>query len=331
LDLHPKQATYWVLDEKGKTVETRTCGGALKTVLAELSRIKEPFAICYEASTSYGVFYDALCEMAERVVVAHPGRLRLIGRATRKNDRFDAERLARLLAIDMVPQVHVPPRDVRAWRRLIEHRERLVRERTRAKNSLRSLLRSLAVETPKGLWSKAGVAWLREREFASELDAVQRDILVERYESLSRMLRRVERTLNRIAAGHPGVRLLRTIPGVGVRTAEAVVAYLDAPRRFASNKSVGTYFGLVPCQDASAGKSRFGRITREGPTTVRRLLTPAAWQAIRRSPEVRALFERIARDDPDRRKKAVVAIAHYLVRVMHAMLRDGQPWRSAAA
>jgi len=96
LDLHPKQATYWVLDEKGQTVETRTCGGALKTVLAELSQIKVPFAICYEASTSYGVFYDALCGMAERVVVAHPGQLRLIGRATRKNDRFDAERRSSL-------------------------------------------------------------------------------------------------------------------------------------------------------------------------------------------------------------------------------------------
>ena len=61
------------------------------------------------------------------------------------------------------------------------------------------------------------------------------------------------------------------------------------------------------------------------------MVTQAAWQAIRRSPEIRALFERIARDDPDRRKKAVVAIAHYLVRVMHAMLRDGRAWRSAAA
>jgi transposase len=331
LDLHAKQATYWILDAGGRKVKARTCGGALKTVLAEFSQIKEPFAICYEASTSYGVFYDELSQLAERVVVAHPGQLRLIGRATRKNDRFDAEKLAKLLAMDMVPTVHVPPRDVRAWRRLIEHRERLVGERTRAKNCLRSLLRSLAVAMPKGLWSKAGLGWVRELEFATQLDAVQRDVLVERHDSLSRMIRRVEKALNGLAAEHPGVALLRTIPGVGVRTAEAVVAYLDDPRRFRNNKSVGTDFGLVPCQDASAGKNRFGRITREGPTTVRRLLTQAAWQAIRRSPKVRALFERIQHDDPERKKKAVVAIAHYLVRVMHAMLRDGQQWQPEAA
>lgn len=256
---------------------------------------------------------------------------RSIGRATRKNDRFDAEKLAKLLALDLVPRVHVPCREVRAWRRLIEHRDRLVRERTRVKNTIRSLLRSLAVETPKGLWSKAGLAWLQGHEFASDFDAVQRDILVERYASLTRLLARVEKVLDRHAAKHPSVALVRTIPGVGVRTAEAVVATLDDPRRFHKNKSVGTYFGLVPCQDASAGKSRFGRITREGPATVRRLLNQAAWQAIRRSPKVRAFFERIQHGDPERKKKAVVAVAHYLVRVMHAMLGDGARWRAAAA
>lgn len=96
LDPRPKQATYRALDEKGQTVGTRTCGGALKTVLVELSQIKEPFAICYEASTSHGVFYDALCGMAEHAVVARPGQLRPIGRATRRSDRFDAEPLGRL-------------------------------------------------------------------------------------------------------------------------------------------------------------------------------------------------------------------------------------------
>lgn len=330
LDLHAKQATYWILDERGQKVMSRRCGGSLRSVLQEMTKIKERFAICYEASTSYGVFYDALSKIAERVVVAHPAKLALIGHAMRKNDHFDAQSLAKLLLLDMVPRVHVPSKDVRAWRRLIEHRERLVRERTRAKNGIRALLRGLAIEAPKSLWSKAGLAWLTAYDFRSELDAVQRDILLERHESLSTMLRSAEQVLNEMAARHPGVQLLRTIPGVGVRTAEAVVAYLDDPRRFARNKSVGTYFGLVPCQDASADRNRLGRITREGPTTVRRLLVQAAWQARLRSPKVRAFFERVQHDDPARRKKAVVATAHYLVRVMHAMLRTGEPWRAAA-
>ncbi len=68
-------------------------------------------------------------------------------------------------------------------------------------------------------------------------------------------------------------------------------------------------------------------ITKQGSATVRQLLTEAVWQSIRRSPTVKACFERIRRGDKDRRKIAVVATAHYLVRVMWAMLKRGELWR----
>ena len=56
-----------------------------------------------------------------------------------------------------------------------------------------------------------------------------------------------------------------TIPGVGVRTAEAFVAHVDDVTRFARTNRVGSYFGLVPCQDASADRNRLGHITKDGP------------------------------------------------------------------
>jgi transposase len=71
-------------------------------------------------------------------------------------------------------------------------------------------------------------------------------------------------------------------PGAGIRTAEAVVAYVDDINRFAKATRLGTYFGLVPCQDASASVNRLGHITREGPATVRKMPCEAAWQAIHR-------------------------------------------------
>ena len=93
---------------------------------------------------------------------------------------------------------------------------------------------------------------------------------------------------------------------------------------------VGRYFGLIPRQDASGGMNRLGHITREGPATVRALLTEAAWQASRRSPRVHDFFERVRRGDRSRRKIALVATAHYLVRVMLTMLQSGEVWRSEA-
>jgi transposase len=156
---------------------------------------------------------------------------------------------------------------------------------------------------------------------------VQRDVLLDELEEAEKRIGRVEGELNAQGKAHPGVHLLRTIPGVGPRTAEAVVAYIDDAGRFARSKQVGCYFGLVPCQDESAGRGRFGHITREGPATVRKLLTEAAWQGIRHSPQIRAYFERVQGQDPKRKKIALVATAHYLVRIMHAMLRTGETWR----
>ena len=113
---------------------------------------------------------------------------------------------------------------------------------------------------------------------------------------------------------------------MGARTAEAVAAFIDDPHRFVDAKAVGRYFGLVPSQDQSGDRNRLGHITREGPAVVRQLVAEATWQALRRSPTVRAYFERVGRGDPQRKKIALVATAHYLVRVMWALLKRGTDW-----
>jgi transposase len=110
-----------------------------------------------------------------------------------------------------------------------------------------------------------------------------------------------------------------------------VAAFIDDPHRFRNAKAVGRYFGLVPGQDQSGDRNRLGHITREGPPVVRQLVAEAAWQAIRRSPSVRAFYERARRDDPQRQKIALVATAHYLVRVMWSLLQHGTTWQENLA
>ena len=110
-----------------------------------------------------------------------------------------------------------------------------------------------------------------------------------------------------------------------------MAAFVDDPHRFRNAKAVGRYFGLVPCQDQSGDKNRLGHITREGASVVRQLVAEAAWQALRRSPTVRAYFARVQRGDPQRKKIALVATAHHLVRVMWAMLKRGTLWEEKRA
>lgn len=330
LDAHQKTSTFCILDNNGVKIRTQTIRGHRSRLLAELAKIDQPFEICFEASCGYGSLYDELSRIAKKVLVAHPGQLRLIFRSKRKSDRVDAEKLAKLLFLDEVPTAYVPSVDVRNWRELIEYRRRLVDKVTRCKSGLRALLRSHGLKAPRGLWTRRGLAWLTDLDLPTLAAMVKRDLLLEELATLTRQVRRITEALDGIGGRHPGVILLQTIPGVGPRTAETIVAYIDDPNRFSRAGQVGSYFGLVPRQDASAGVNRLGQITKDGPATARKYLTEAAWQAMRRSPKVLAYFQRIQQDQPERRKKALVATAHWLVRCMWAMLRTGEVWREAA-
>jgi transposase len=332
LDIHSSRIAVCVLSETGQV--TRRCQvRTLIEMLRVLKGLPGRFEVCSEASCGYGHYHDLLRPLAARILVAHPGQLRLIFRSKSKNDRNDAERLAKLLNLGEAPAMHVPPAEVRAWRERINCHGQVVAKRTRAKNAVRALLRSAGVVPPRypGLWTKKGLAWLRQLALPTASQQRRRDLLLEAIEALTRQVQRIEQYLNHRARRTPAVARLRTIPGVGVRTAEAVAAFSDDPHRFRSAKAVGRYFGLVPCQDQSGDRDRLGHISREGAPVVRRLLAEAAWQALRRSPAVRAYFERVRRGDPQRKKIALVATAHYLVRVMWAMLRRGTSWQENLA
>jgi transposase len=332
LDIHTKHISICALSETGQ-VAHRSRVRSIDEMMQILKALPDRLEVCYEASCGYGHFHDLLCPLAACVLVAHPGQLRLIFRSKNKNDRKDAERLAKLLYLGETPTVHVPSLQVRTWRELINCRSQVIAKRTRAKNTVRALLRSAGVVPPKqpGLWTKKGLAWLRQLALPTLSQQLRRDLLLEEIETLIRQVRRIEQQLNHQAQQTPAVAQLRTIPGVGMRTAEAVAAFVDDPHRFRHAKAVGSYFGLVPCQDQSGDKNRLGHITREGAPVVRQLVAEAAWQALRRSPTVRAYFERAQRGDPQRKKIALVATAHYLVRVMWAMLKRGTLWEEKMA
>jgi transposase len=193
LDIHSTRIAICVLNERGQVVHRSQVRG-LEEMLTTLKRLPDRFEVCYEASCGYGHYHDGLQPLAARVLVAHPGPLRLIFRSKNKNDRNDAERLAKLLYLGETPTVHVPSADVRAWRELVNCRSQVIAKRTRAKNAARTLLRSAGVVPPKkpGLWTKARLAWLRQLELPTASQRLWRDLLLEEIEALTRQVQRIE-------------------------------------------------------------------------------------------------------------------------------------------
>ena len=334
LDVHKAVTVACVLDDGGRSIETKTIRGGWEQVVSWVGDLGDRLQVCFEASARYGPLHDGPARAAVRVVVAHPGQVRLIFRSKQKHDRADVKKLATLLFLDQVPPVHVPKADVRGWRSLIEHRRRLIDRRTKTKNGLRASLRAAGLRALKPghwLWTRSGLSWLAMVELPSDPECCRRDVLLAELDHFEKLIGLVTDQLDKMGRDHPGVSLLMSIPGVGPRTAEAVVAYIDDPGRFSSVRSIGSYLGLIPKQDQSAGRNRLGRITKTGPGTVRRLLVEAEWSSCRWCEPARAFVARVSGGDPGRRKIATVALAHKLARMMLAMLRTGEACRWATA
>ena len=229
LDVHQRRSSICMLNENGQKIKELTVHGDWDQLAAQVAQLPEPRALCFEASTGRGVLCERLRPLAQRIDVAHPGHLRLIFRAKKKNDRIDAFKLAKLLYLNEVPKAYIPEASVRAWRSLVEFRRHLVDKRTACKNELRSLLRGCGIQKMaglrpaapprKGLWAKKGLAALRELELPGLQDRLRRDLLLAELEQFHQQVKDVEKELDRLAENHAGITLVQSIPGVGVRTA----------------------------------------------------------------------------------------------------------------
>lgn len=137
----------------------------------------------------------------------------------------------------------------------------------------------------------------------------------------------VEGRLDLLARADARVQQLQSIPGVGPRLAEVVVAAIDDAKRFKNGKQVGAYAGLTPTQFESGTMSRQGGISGRGNKLLRTLLVQVAWLARRYNGRISAIFEEVCHGSKTRRKIAVIATARRLLVICWAMLRDGTTWR----
>ena len=292
-----------------------------------------PTRVVFEIGPSAGWVYDLAISLCPDVQVANPNGEGWRWKTVRhKTDRIDALKLAQLSAMGQLPTVHMPSPERRAHRELIRYRQSLVGRATAIRNSVRAILTRRGVSWPAGKpgWSKGRRTELRAMTEGEGLWRVQLREELDQLEHVEASIARVEAELGEIAARDEGVMLLRTIPGVGPRLSEAVVAVLDDPHRFKNGRHVASYVGLAPRRIQSGSMDRQGRISGRGDKLLRGLLVEVAWLGRRHNPWMKAVYERALRGSPARKKIAIVAAARRLLIRCWAMLRDRTPWRPAA-
>jgi len=130
IDLHKKTITLCVLDHEGASVTTRTFACTAPEKITAFFKALGPFQAVIEATASYQWLWELLEPLAQRLVLAHPGKLRIIAQSTRKSDKFDARVLAEFLCLDMIPEAYRPTPRQRAHRALVRQRQFLMKQRT---------------------------------------------------------------------------------------------------------------------------------------------------------------------------------------------------------
>ncbi|MFQ5464275.1 MAG: IS110 family transposase [Phycisphaerae bacterium] len=294
-----------------------------------------PDRVVFEVGASAGWVADLVRGMGIALQVANPNHQGWRWRnVKRKTDRIDALKLAQFSAVNQLPQVVVPARNVRQWRALIGYRQQLVARRTAVKNHIRAILdrEGRTLTSGKAGWTNAHRRQLTALSVPiteTEAGELWRGEMAEELAHLDRIhqsIQRVEQRLDALADADRRVKQVRSVPGVGPRLGEALVAVLDDPHRFKSGKQVASYVGLTPRQYQSGNIDRQGRISGQGNAMLRALLVQAGWLGLRHNPWIREVFEHVCRGTKSRRKIAIIAVARRLLIRCWAMLRDDQVW-----
>jgi transposase len=329
MDVHQSSTTFCLFDptadkaQQYRTVTRPTTREAIEGVLGPHERRCQ---VAFEVGTQAQWIARIVRPLGEEVQVANPSQIPWLFRDGRKNDRLDARKLATLLYLKQLPTVHLPAADISAWRALINYRRTLIKRRTRTKNQIHAVRRAFGYRCPhKSCWTRVGQTWLRSLTFDDARTLMVHGLLDE-LAFIGERIAEVERQLDAIAVTQPNVALLRTIPGVGARTAEAIVAFTDLVDRFPDRKRFASYFGMTPTEDSSGLVQRHGHISKRGPSVVRWVLTEATHRVVARCPVLRAFFTRVHRGKKDRYKKAIIATGRKVLSICYGMMRDQTPF-----
>lgn len=324
LDVHKKGSVYCCVDATGQIVGKGKLDHSPQAIARMLAPAHGQAQVALEATGSWQHMAQLLQKAGADVVLSHPKRTKAIAAAKVKTDAVDAHTLAHLLRTGLLPLSYMPPPAIQRLRLQVRVRAHLVATRTSYKNQIHGVLTQAGLLHPvSDLFGRRGLAWLSKQRLPSHTRQVVRTLL-KQIRHTTAAAAEMDRALEGQLAPVPGYRALRDLPGFGPVTAAALMAEVGDVHRFNRAKSLLAYLGLVPRVRSSAGKTRFGRLTKEGPPLVRSVLVQAAYPAVRKDPSLRTVYERTKATHGA--QVARIAVARKLAtRAFHVLKHHTQP------
>lgn len=329
VDLHKCTVTLGAVNPLGEKI------GVLKISTKSVGKIEEwlaalprPVHLAVEACAFVEWFIERFRPCVERIDIADATGLANRRGKRRKTDRNDALDVARRLARGECPLGFIAEPELMQLRKLDRHWRCLSRLLSRTKHSMKSMLNAANIRGPKFDGAAAQRWLLANRDL---LGAVQQDAFADFIDILNLVERQRERLRRQmIFASRSGkyaatIARLMTVPGIAEIWATTIAAEIGPFERFPNADALEFWAGLTADMKESAGRTQSGHITKAGSVTLRWALGKAALTLCQSDARQEAIRQRlVARLG---KPKANVAMARRLLRILYAMMRDGNAYQ----
>jgi len=331
VDFHKRTSSYQVLNENGISVKQKKFENDREAIRQFVQSIPGPKQLAMEATRSWGLYHDTVCDLVDHFRLGHPAKMKAITESETKNDRKDADTIARLAHFGFLPEAHVSLPMIRQLRSVLRFRHFLVNQRRSIRNQVQTLIdRNLwPTERPgsfKNLFCKRGVAWLQSVSLPEKERFILNQCLAQFHE-LSVKVAEIETLLESQTFEVENLSHLRTVPGFRMSKVNALIVLTEASdiTRFRKARAFAHYAGLVPQEFSSGDKHRTGRLVKQANMHLRTALIESTLAAIRVDRGLRNYYQQVkARNGSG---AAIVATARKLSFVVYSVLKEQRAYR----
>jgi transposase len=324
IDLGDKVSRYCIVDREGEVVEEGSFRNQVSSIEKHFSG--NPRRIALEAGAQSAWISRELKRLGHEVIVANPRELKWITSSDTKNDPVDARKLALLSRADvrLLAPVEHRSAEQQAELAVIRGRDAILRARTLLINSARSIAKGFGVRLPKSITRTFG-----ERAVGALPEFLRSALteLLEQIDALSRAIAGYDQQIAELAAKHPELERLESIPGVGRLTAMTFVLTLGRVERFAHSRDVAGFLGLRPKQRQSGARDPQLGISKSGDPYLRKLLVQCAHHILGHYGKDSALRQwGLAKSEGGKKAtlRAIVAVARKLSVLLHRLWVSGE-------
>jgi transposase len=322
-DQHREQITWDALDSStGELRRGRIRPADRESFRHFLRRFGgERLEAALEATTGWRFMVEELKAVGAEVHLAEPAETKVLRGPKRraKTDRADAKHLRELLQQGRVPESWIAPEQILELRSLVRLRRALVEQRTAWLQRIHAQLFHHGHPARRDLLVRERRAWLEGLELPHAA-RTQIEIALRLIDHLNVQLVPLDRELRQIANSWPGTKALQAHYGIGPLTAVAFLAELGDATRFSSSRKAVRYAGLDITVSQSDSKRAPGKLSRQGPATLRWAAFEAAQSAHKPSSPDRDYYLQAA--DRLGGNRACLALARKLVQRAYHTLRE---------